>query len=111
MGGSEKASIFNDDTVRASPKSPTPIGSARRNRRTAENELIESEKRILFFIMALTVAFVDTSRFRLPIPRASDTRRVVARLIPDVARVSAKPYTLEISVKSPIATVPILFAR
>ena len=88
-----------------------PIGSARRKRRIAEKELIDREKKMLFFIIALTVAFADTSRLTSLIPRASEARRVVARLIPDVARVSAKPYTLEISVKSPMATVPILLAR
>ena len=88
-----------------------PIGSARRKSRMAENELIDKEKKMLFFIIALTVAFADTSRLTSLMPSASEARRVVARLIPDVARVSAKPYTLEISVKSPIATVPILLAR
>ena len=41
-------------------------------------------------------------------PNASDTSFVVAKLIPEVARVKANPYTLEIKVKSPIATAPIL---
>ena len=39
-------------------------------------------------------------------PRDSDTRRVAARLIPEVAKVMANPYTVDMSVKSPIASAP-----
>ena len=37
---------------------------------------------------------------------ASDTSFVVARLMPDVARVTAREYTVDIRVKSPIASAP-----
>ena len=36
-------------------------------------------------------------------------KRVVARFIPDVAKVIPKPYMVETREKSPIATAPILF--
>ncbi|MBR0449666.1 MAG: hypothetical protein IIX30_02500 [Clostridia bacterium] len=59
----------------------------------------------MIFIIALTV---EARRSSSTPPRASETSFVVASDIPEVASVSANPYTLEMSVKSPMATAPIL---
>ena len=72
----------------------------KKKRRSAEEHPNEiAYKRHFFTAVTVFLPF--------PTPSSSETRRIQARLIPDVESVTAKRYALIISEKSPIPSAPI----
>ena len=70
-------------------------------KRIAKDETPKTSAYPTHFFMAVITP--DGSGF----PSSSETNRTTARLTPEVASVTAKPYTLVISEYSPIPSAPI----
>lgn len=112
IGGSEIAKRRREEIVRSSRKMLRLMAGVQINRADAESRPKKRLYATHFLITARTDA-VFPFLMRIPAeeisPRASDTNRVAARLTPEVASVMAKPYTVEMRVKSPIASAPTVF--
>ena len=99
MGTSEIASIRSDKTVLVSPKSFIPINFAPKNRHSVATD----EKNSAYNTHLFKAAVASVPSF---FPSALATSRMVARFIPDVAKVTAKPYIPERREYNPIASAP-----
>ena len=102
IGVSVKESIFNERMH---------LGSFNREMDMGSDSMYSKKEAVRLKIKLYIMAPRITERTDLlfeSLAIASDTSFVVARLMPDVASVIAKEYTVEISVKSPIASAPIV---
>ena len=102
IGASVKESIFNERMH---------LGSFNRAMDMGSDSMYSKKEAVRLKIKLYVMAPRITERTDLlfeSLAIASDTSFVVARLMPDVASVIAKEYTVEISVKSPIASAPIV---